>query len=129
MEACVEPPLRRAQCQKGDVDASMRDVATVHRSLAPHRDVRHTHEAQRHDRLEQQEERVPRVRHPRRGGCHDPEEDRSTSPKSECLGSRAFSYEIRSARIPLPFCLPTNIDKYDRETNPSVWFDDFRLAC
>lgn len=45
------------------------------------------------------------------------------------MGPAAFSYEIRTAQIPPQFRLPTNINKYDGETDPSVWLDDLRLAC
>lgn len=45
------------------------------------------------------------------------------------MGPQAFSYEIRAAQIPQRFRPPTNVSKYDGETNPSVWLDYFRLAC
>lgn len=72
---------------------------------------------------------APCQRHPRHGGRYDDEEVRSPSPDSNGLGPRAFSYEIQTAQIPPRFRLPTNINRYDGETNPSVWLDDFRLAC
>jgi hypothetical protein len=32
-------------------------------------------------------------------------------------------------QFPPRFQAPTNVPMYDGETNPSVWLDDFRLAC
>jgi hypothetical protein len=40
-----------------------------------------------------------------------------------------FSREIRTTSFPQRFCQPTSIDKYTGETNPSVWLNDYRLAC
>lgn len=45
------------------------------------------------------------------------------------MDPRAFFYEIQTVQIPPRFRLPTNVSKYDGETNPSIWLDDFRLAC
>jgi hypothetical protein len=40
-----------------------------------------------------------------------------------------FSREIRTASFPECFRQPTSIDKYNRETDPRVWLNDYRLAC
>jgi hypothetical protein len=40
-----------------------------------------------------------------------------------------FSREIRTASFPQRFRQPTSIDKYNRETDPRVWLNDYRLAC
>jgi hypothetical protein len=40
-----------------------------------------------------------------------------------------FSREIRTASFPQRFRLPTSIDKYNGETDPRVWLNDYRLAC
>jgi hypothetical protein len=40
-----------------------------------------------------------------------------------------FSREIRTASFPQHFCQPTSIDKYNGETDPHVWLNDYRLAC
>jgi hypothetical protein len=40
-----------------------------------------------------------------------------------------FSREIRTASFPQRFRQPTSIDKYTGETDPSVWLNDYRLAC
>jgi hypothetical protein len=65
--------------------------------------------------------------HPRRGGRYDSREDRSPTP--EPPGTRVFSREIRTANFPQRFRQPTTIVKYNGETEPRVWLDDYRLAC
>jgi hypothetical protein len=65
--------------------------------------------------------------HPRRGGRYDSREDRS--PTSEPPGTHVFSREIRTASFPQCFRQPTSIDKYNGETDPRVWLNDYRLAC
>jgi hypothetical protein len=65
--------------------------------------------------------------HPRRGGRYDSGEDRS--PTLEPPGTRVFSREIRTATFPQHFRQPTTIVKYNRETDPRVWPNDYRLAC
>jgi hypothetical protein len=65
--------------------------------------------------------------HPRRGGRYDSDEDRSPTP--EPPGTRVFSREIRTATFPQRFRQPTMIVKYNRETDPRVWLNDYRLAC
>jgi hypothetical protein len=65
--------------------------------------------------------------HPRRGGCYDSDEDRSPTP--EPPGTRVFSPEIRAAAFPQRFRQPMTIVKYNGETDPRVWLNDYRLAC
>jgi hypothetical protein len=65
--------------------------------------------------------------HPQRGGRYDSREDRS--PTREPPGTRVFSREIRTASFPQCFRQPMSIDKYNRETDPRVWLNDYRLAC
>jgi hypothetical protein len=65
--------------------------------------------------------------HPRRGGRYDSREDRSPTP--EPPGTRVFSREIRTASFPQRFRQPTSIVKYNGETDPCVWLNDYRLAC
>jgi hypothetical protein len=40
-----------------------------------------------------------------------------------------FSREIRTASFPQRFRQPTSIVKYNGETDPRVWLNDYRLAC
>jgi hypothetical protein len=65
--------------------------------------------------------------HPRRGGCYDSDEDRSPTP--EPPGTRVFSREIRAVAFPQRFRQPSTIVKYNGETDPRVWLNDYRLAC
>jgi hypothetical protein len=65
--------------------------------------------------------------HPRRGGRYDSREDRSPTP--EPPGTCVFSREIRTASFPQHFRQPTSVDKYNGETDPRVWLNDYRLAC
>jgi hypothetical protein len=73
------------------------------------------------------EARVAAGYHPRRGGRYDSGEDRSPTP--EPPGTRVFSWEIRTATFPRRFRQPTTIVKYNGETDPRVWLNDYRLAC
>jgi hypothetical protein len=52
-----------------------------------------------------------------------------TAPTPEPPGTRVFSREIRAAAFPQRFRQPTTIVKYNRETDPRVWLNDYRLAC
>jgi hypothetical protein len=65
--------------------------------------------------------------HPRRGGRYDSGEDRSPTP--EPPGTRVFSREIRAAAFPQRFRQPSTIVKYNGETDPRVWLNDYHLAC
>jgi hypothetical protein len=78
-------------------------------------------------RTSKAEARVAAGYHPRRGGRYDSDEDRS--PTSEPSGTRVFSREIRTAAFPQRFRQPTTIIKYNGETDPRVWLNDYRLAC
>jgi hypothetical protein len=40
-----------------------------------------------------------------------------------------FSREIRTANLPQRLRQPTTIVKYNGETDPRVWLNDYRLAC
>jgi hypothetical protein len=40
-----------------------------------------------------------------------------------------FSRVIRAAAFPQCFRQPTTIVKYNGETDPRVWLNDYRLAC
>jgi hypothetical protein len=65
--------------------------------------------------------------HPRRGGRYDSDED--CSPTPEPPGTRVFSREIRVAAFPQRFRQPKTIVKYNGETDPRVWLNDYHLAC
>jgi hypothetical protein len=36
---------------------------------------------------------------------------------------------MRDAMFPSWFRAPTNVPRYDGDTNPSVWLENYRLAC
>jgi hypothetical protein len=76
---------------------------------------------------ERAEARAAAGYHPRRGGRYDSDEDRSPTP--EPPGTRVFSREIRTPTFPQRFRQPTTIVKYNGETDPSVWLNDYHLAC
>jgi hypothetical protein len=65
--------------------------------------------------------------HPRLGGLYDSREDRSPTP--EPPGTRVFSREIPTTSFPQHFRQPTSIDKYNGETDPCIWLNDYCLAC
>jgi hypothetical protein len=62
----------------------------------------------------------------RRGRCDDREQC-SLSPEGH--GPKAFKSNVRDACFPKRFWVPNNIVKYDGKINPSVWLEDYRLAC
>jgi hypothetical protein len=53
--------------------------------------------------------------------------DRSWSPNQR--GPRAFVRIIPDMKFPLLFHAPTNVPRYERDINPSVWLEDYLLAC
>jgi hypothetical protein len=73
------------------------------------------------------EERAAAGYNPRRGGRYDSGEDRSPTP--EPPETRVFSREICTATFSQRFRQPTTIVKYNGETDPRVWLNDYRLAC
>jgi hypothetical protein len=99
--------------------------------LRPKRDARKTIEARR--RAESVDGNHDH--HSRRDddrGCHrrhDSDDDRERSWSPSQRGPRAFGRSIRDAKFPSRFRAPTNVPRYDWDTNPSVWLEDYRLAC
>jgi hypothetical protein len=65
--------------------------------------------------------------HPRRGGRYDSREDRSPTPESP--GNPRAQSGYLHGELPQRFCQPTTIVKYNGETDPRVWLNDYRLAC
>jgi hypothetical protein len=60
---------------------------------------------------------------------HDSDDDRDRSWSSNQRGPRAFGQGIRDAKFPSRFRAPTNVPRYNGDTNPSVRLEDYRLAC
>jgi hypothetical protein len=82
------------------------------------------------DGRDHDDERRPCQRYnKRRDGCYDSVEDRGHSLTADLKGPRAFGQKVRDVQFPLRFRAPTTVLKYDGETNPSVWFEDYKLAC
>ena len=44
-------------------------------------------------------------------------------------GPRAFGRRVRSARFPSRFKAPTSVPKYNGESDPSIWLENYRLGC
>jgi hypothetical protein len=59
----------------------------------------------------------------RRRHDSDDDHDRSWSPNQR--GPRVFGQSIHDAKFPSCFRALTNITRYDRDTNPSVWLEDY----
>ncbi|TVU50108.1 hypothetical protein EJB05_01465, partial [Eragrostis curvula] len=104
------------------------DAPPVHQRIGRIRDARDILRARRRE-----QGRGPRcetedfVYAPRRGGRFDPEEDKPRVPVP--AGPRAFGRAILRAPVPQRFRPPSNITKYNGETNPAWWLEDYRLAC
>jgi hypothetical protein len=64
-----------------------------------------------------------------RGRHHDNDDDRDHSWSPNQRGPRAFGRSIRDTKFPSRFHTPSNVPRYDKDTNPSVWLEDYRLAC
>jgi hypothetical protein len=106
-------------------------ASAVKSRLRPNHDVRNTIEARRWAESVDNH-RDNRARHHDdhgRGQRHDSDDDRDRSWSPNQRGPRAFGQSIRDARFPSRFCAPTNVPRYDGDTNPSVWLEDYRLAC
>jgi hypothetical protein len=67
-----------------------------------------------------------RVWNLRRGG-HDDGEGRSLS--LEGPWTKAFRSNVCDTQLPKCFRVLNNVIKYNGKTNPSVWLEDYRLAC
>ena len=97
----------------------------MHQCLGRNRDARDTLDARRraYDDLR---EGASRGYHPRRGECHNSDEDRSPSPGLP--GPQAFGRHILNAAFSPRYRPPTNILKYSMETNHRLWLEDYQLA-
>jgi hypothetical protein len=103
----------------------------VRSQLGPNRDARNTIEPRR--RVESVDNnRDNRSLHNDNHGRmhrHDSDDDRECSWSPNQWGPRAFGRAIRDAMFPSRFRAPTNVLRYDGDTNPSIWLEDYRLAC
>jgi hypothetical protein len=124
----LNPPPPHQQGQGEGVAAA---ASAVRSRLGPNRDAWNTIEARR--RAESVDNnRDNRSRHNDDRGRrrrHDSDDDRERSWSPNQWGPRAFDRSIRDAKFPSRFRAPTNVPRYDGDTNPSVWLEDYRLAC
>jgi hypothetical protein len=99
--------------------------------LGPNRDARNTIEARR--RAESVDNNRDNRSHHHNdrghGRRHDSDDDRNCSWSPNQRGPQAFGQSIRDVKFPSRFRAPTNVPRYYGDTNPSVWLEDYRLAC
>ena len=119
-------PARDVSVHQAPQGGRQRAAAQIHQPLSHNHDVRNTIDARRRTYSDPREG-AHRGYHPRRSGCYDIGEDRSSSPGLP--GPQAFSRHILNAAFPSRYRPPTNIPKYSGETNSRLWLEDYRLAC
>lgn len=132
-------------------------TTSIHHRIGANRDAYDTLEARRHAHQDHEQEwrrekgvhrtppRVARRRDDRNRSIvnsnHNPRNRldlapgsyRSKIPKvkrrsSNCVGPRAFGSRILSAKTPQNFRAPHNFLKYDGNSNPKNWIEDYHLA-
>jgi hypothetical protein len=103
----------------------------VRSRLGPNRDSRNTIEARRWVESvdNDQDNRLHHNDNRGRRQCHESDVDRKRSCSPNQRGPRAFGQSIHDAKFPSRFRAPTNVPRYDGDTNPSIWLEDYRLAC
>jgi hypothetical protein len=120
------PPSQHQEHREGGGAAA----SAVKSRLGPNRDARNTIEARRRAESVNNHRENRSCHHHDRGRerrhDNDDDHDRSWSPNQR--GLRAFGQSIRDARFPSRFRAPNNVPKYDRDTNTSVWLEDYRLS-
>jgi hypothetical protein len=117
--------------QQGHGEGAGAAVSAVKSHLGPNHDARNTIEARRRaESVDNNRNNCWRHNDDRgRRRHHDSDDDheRSWSPNQQ--GPRAFGRSIRDAKFPSRFRAPFNVPRYDGDTNPSVWLEDYRLTC
>jgi hypothetical protein len=103
----------------------------VRSRLGPNRDARNTIDARQWaESVDNHRDNLSRHHGDRgHGRRHDSDEDRDRSWSPNQRGPWAFGQSIRDAKFPSRFCTLTNVPRYDGDTNPSVWLEDYRLSC
>jgi hypothetical protein len=94
----------------------------VKNSLGPNRDARNTIEArQRVESVDNHHDNSSRHHHNcGRGRRHDSNDNRDRSWSPNQRGPHAFGQGIHDAKFPSRFRAPTNVPRYNGDTNPSV---------
>jgi hypothetical protein len=120
------PSQHRERGEGGGAAAS-----AVRSRLGPNHDARNTIEARRRaESIDNQCDNRSRHHDDRgRGQRHDSDDDRDRSWSPNQRGPRAFGQSIRDMKFPSHFRALTNVPRYDGDTNPSIWLEDYRLAC
>jgi hypothetical protein len=117
--------------QQGHEEGVRAAASAVRSRLGPNRDVRNTIEARR--RAESINNNRDNCSHHnddrRRRRRHDSDDDRERSWSPNQRGPWAFGWSNRDMKFPSRFRVRTNVPRYDGDTNPSVCFEDYRLAC
>jgi hypothetical protein len=125
---CPNPPpsQHRERGEGGGTAAS-----AVRSRLGPNRDAQNTIEARRRaESIDNHRDNHSRHHDDRgRGRRHDSDNDRDRNWSLNQRGPQAFGQRIYDAKFPSHFCALTNVPRYDGDTNPSVWLEDYRLAC
>jgi hypothetical protein len=103
-------------------------TSVVRSRLGPNRDARNTIEARRwaesSDNYCDNHSRHHDDRGRRRRNDSDDDRDRRWSRNQR--GPRAIGQSIRDAKFSSRFRAPTNVLRYDGDTNPSVWLVDYQ---
>jgi hypothetical protein len=122
-------PLPPQHLERGEGGGAV--TSAVRSRLGPNRDVRNTIEARRRaESVDNHRDNHSRYHDDRKREWHhdnDDDRDRSWSPNQR--GPRAFGQSIRDAKFPSCFRAPTNVPRYDGDTNSSVWLEDYWLTC
>jgi hypothetical protein len=53
----------------------------------------------------------------------------ATAAGHRTKGVHGFGQSIHDVKFPSRFLAPTNVPRYDGDTNPRVWLEDYRRAC
>jgi hypothetical protein len=116
---------------QGQWDGVGAAASAVKSQLGPDRDARHTIEDRRRaENVDNNDDNRSRHNDDRRSRRHhDNDDDHERSWSLNQRGPHAFGRSIRDVKFPSRFRAPTNIPRYDGDTNPSVWLEDYRLAC
>jgi hypothetical protein len=121
------PPPSQHQGRGEGVGAAASEVKSRFR---PNRDARNTIEDRRRaEGVDNNRDNHLRHHHDRgheRRHYSDDDRERSWTPNQR--GLRAFGQSIHDVKFPSRFRAPTNVPRYDGDTNPNVWLEDYQLA-
>jgi hypothetical protein len=121
------PPSQHRERREGGRAAT----SAVRSRLDPNRDVWNTIKARRRaESVDNHRDAHSRHHDDRgRGRRHDSDDDRDRSWSPNPRGPWSFGQSIRDAKFTSCFRAPTNVPRYDEDTNPSVWLEDYWFTC